>query len=75
MKCLNCGNDIAKVLAKRTGGFCRACQYLTIREAVALLKISEATFYRLLREGKFVTRNPTPKRTLITRASVEALLS
>jgi len=47
---------------------------LTIHDTSALLKISEASVYRLLRRGH-LRRLPGIRRILIPRSSVDALLA
>jgi excisionase family DNA binding protein len=52
-------------------------EYLTIAEALDLLRISRATYYRLVRAGTIQPRKIGPGangKVLILRAEVEALL-
>jgi excisionase family DNA binding protein len=45
-----------------------------IREVAELLKVSEATVYKAMRDGKLKTIKPAPRATRITAEDLEAYL-
>lgn len=49
--------------------------HLTIPEVLAALRLSRATYYRLVRAGKIHPRQISPGRVLIPRSDVDAILS
>lgn len=72
--CGNCGVSVADVFAKRSGGFCYRCEYMTKPEAIERLHISKSSFDRMLSDGTIKGVRPTPGRVLIRRVQVEAIL-
>jgi len=74
MECQKCGIQVAEVVRHRTGGYCEDCDLMTIREAAKRLHISESTFYLAMQAGRIKSVHPSPGRTLIRRAEIEALL-
>jgi predicted DNA-binding transcriptional regulator AlpA len=68
--CHNCGADIGPLLT-----YCSKCELLTINEALALLRLSRASFYRLVRAGRITPRHPTVRRTLVARADIDRILA
>ena len=75
MTCHHCGNQAVPSVHKRTGGYCGSCAYLTIPEAFTALRLSRATYYRLVRAGKIHPRRISPGRVFVPRADVDAILS
>jgi excisionase family DNA binding protein len=49
--------------------------YLTIPEAIAVLRISRATFYRLVRAGTLKTVHISPGRVLVARTEIDRLFA
>ena len=72
-KCNHCDTKIGDGLHRQTGGYCQACELVTIPEAVDLLQVSRPTYYRLARAGRIHPRNISPGRVLIFRAEIEQI--
>lgn len=49
-------------------------ELVTVREAATMLRVSREYTHRLLRAGKLKANRTTPRKTLVTRASIEALI-
>lgn len=73
--CNHCGQRAVPSVAKRTGGYCGECAYLTVAEAFAALRISRATYYRLVRGKRIHPRHITPGRVLVARKEIDRILS
>jgi len=58
--------------------YCPACEFMTPPEAMSRLHISQPTFYRWVKAGKFTLRQIGPatrgSKRLVLRAEVDALL-
>lgn len=63
--CYNCLYDLLKPFKT---------EHLTIAEVLTALRISRATYYRLVRYGQLNPRNVSPRRVLIPRTEVDAIL-
>jgi predicted DNA-binding transcriptional regulator AlpA len=74
MTCTHCGQPAVPSVHQRTGGYCGSCAYLTIPETYAALRISRATYYRMVRAGTIHPRHISPGRVLVPRADVDAIL-
>jgi len=68
--CHNCGTGHAT-----NGPYCPDCEFMSPAEAQKRLHISPATWYRWLNDGKITSRKVGPRKRLIPRAEVEAMLS
>lgn len=49
--------------------------YMTIPEVLAALRLSRATYYRLVRAGKIHPRQISPGRVLVPRSEIDRILS
>ena len=72
-QCRNCGATIRTMQP-----YCPDCEFMTPKDAMARLHVSEPTFYRYVKAGKFHPRRIGPAvrgaKVLILRAEVDALL-
>ena len=68
--CHSCGTDVGPTLA-----YCPKCELLTVDEALALLRLSRASFYRLVRAGRIHPRHPTVRKTLVPRDDIDRILA
>lgn len=50
-------------------------ELLTVDEAAKRLRVSRATFYRLVSDGRIRVVHPTPRRTLVTTRELDAYVS
>jgi excisionase family DNA binding protein len=68
--CKGCG-----VGTLRSSGYCGVCEYMTQDEAAQRLHVSRPTYYRMVSAGKIKPRKLGPRKTVVSRAEVDALLS
>ena len=57
------------------GEYCPACEFITPAEARERLHISQATWYLWIKKGRLTPRKVGPRKHLIPRVDVEALLA
>lgn len=68
--CKHCGATI-----QREQPYCEDCEYMSPQDAAKRLHVSRPTYYRLVKAGKLRPSHIGPKKTLVLRAQVDALLA
>lgn len=69
--CNHCGKPVGPKFHVRSQGYCHDCELLTVPEAIAALRTSRATYYRLVRAGRLSPRHISPGRVLVPRRDID----
>lgn len=69
MTCRHCPRD-----AQRNSAYCPQCAFLTVPEAYKALRVSRATYYRMVAAGQLTPRRVSVGRVLVPREQVDARL-
>jgi hypothetical protein len=75
--CKQCGIATPQPVLRRTGGYCEAHAFMTIKEVRTALRASYPGYYRLRDAGKITPRQVGPARNgrvLVPRWEVDKLL-
>jgi excisionase family DNA binding protein len=59
----------------RLAQYCDGCEYMTHREAARRLRVSEATYFRIIRSGAIKRRKIGRRHMVVSRAEVDNLLA
>jgi excisionase family DNA binding protein len=55
--------------------YCRECEYITQKQAAKELRVSRATFFRMVAAGRIHPRKIGVQKTLVARQEIDNLLS